>query len=581
MQLVQERPAPAAPSSGASLSAGLHAVALPTFWLTVGLLACFAYKHAADFTPMTSAGLPHPFFPAQAVILAVLLMTPVRHWWLYLAVYYVMLVAEGVWWSDLPSWYLLVSNVANVMEPLVGALLLHRFISLPPRFDSLYEVGVYVACVAAASALGASWGAMARMIAGFSVWPSLRGWFLADVLASLVLTPTILLCISGRVWSPRIRSRRRAAEAGVLLLALLAVGAFVFGTQTQNKDTAPALLYLPVPVLVWAAVRFGPRGLACALSLATVLAIFGVVNGLGPFVELPVFASIFQLQLFLLGVGVPLFCLAVLVQEHQRATELAISEAALRATNAQLAELSRAKSDFLSIVSHEVRTPLGSIRGFSEMIRDDTLEPPEVVEYASLINGEAQRLGRLVNDLLDLDRLESGRIELRVESIDLRAIVAEAFEQARPTADGHVLHAVLAPGIPELRGDPDKLTQVVENLVGNAIKYSPNGGTVTLGADVAGDDVHLWVRDEGIGVPPEMLEAIFDRYARVESAEHRAIKGTGLGLPIVRQIAELHGGRAWAERAPGTGSIFHVLLPIDGVPARPSNPAPSGEGMAR
>jgi signal transduction histidine kinase len=419
------------------------------------------------------------------------------------------------------------------------------------------------------------------MFAGFSVWPSWRGWFLADVLASLVLAPTILLCISGRVWSPTLRSRRRAAEAGVLFLALLAVGAFIFGTQSQDKDTAPALLYLPVPLLVWAAVRFGPHGLTFALSLTTVLAIAGVANGLGPFVELPEPASTLQLQLFLLGVGVPLFCLAVLVQEHHRASALAINEAALRVTNEQLAELSRAKSDFLSIVSHEVRTPLGSIRGFSEMIRDDPLEPGEVFEYASFISTEARRLGRLVDDLLDLDRLESGRIELRVESIDIGAIVADAFEQARPTSNGHVLKAVLTPGIPNLRGDRDKLTQVVANLVGNAIKYSPNGGAVTLSADIVDDGVHLWVRDEGIGIPSEMLEVIFDRYTRVESAEHRAIKGTGLGLPIVRQIAELHGGRAWAESTPGHGSTFHVMLPIDGLPARQPVPGPDGEGKAR
>src|SRR5262249_37196431 len=144
---------------------------------------------------------------------------------------------------------------------------------------------------------------------------------------------------------------------------------------------------------------------------------------------------------------------AALVRENQRTAELAISEAALRATNEQLAEVSRAKSEFLSIVSHEIRTPLGSIRGFSEMIRDDTLEPPELFEYADLINAEPQRLGRLVDDLLDLDRLEAGRFELRLESIDLNKIVAAAFEQARPTADGHILRAVLTPGIPRLRGD--------------------------------------------------------------------------------------------------------------------------------
>ena len=261
-----------------------------------------------------------------------------------------------------------------------------------------------------------------------------------------------------------------------MLLALLAVGAFVFGTHSQDKYTALALLYLTIPLLVWAAVRFGPRGLTCALSLTTVLAIAGVANGLGPFEELPAPASTFQLQLFLLGVGVPLFCLAALVKENQRAAELAISEAALRATNEQLAELNRAKSEFISIVSHEVRTPLGSIRGFSEMLRDDTLSPEERVEYAGLINSEAQRLGRLVEDLLDLDRLDSGRFDLRLERVDLRVIISGVLEQAAPTTNGHILRSAVEPSLPHLRGDPDKLAQIVGNLVANAIKFSPYGG---------------------------------------------------------------------------------------------------------
>ena len=173
------------------------------------------------------------------------------------------------------------------------------------------------------------------------------------------------------------------------------------------------------------------------------------------------------------------------VTEQRRAQALAVSEAALRTTNEQLEAVSRAKSDFLSIVSHEVRTPLGSIRGFSEMLRDDDLSPDERIEYAGLINAEAQRLGRLVEDLLDLDRLESGRVDLRLERVDLCAIVMAALEQAAPTTNGHVLRSAVEPSLPPLRGDPDKLAQIVGNLVANAIKYSPHGGAITVGADLA------------------------------------------------------------------------------------------------
>lgn len=665
----------------------LRATIRATLWLLAGLIASAAYSYGARL--IRPEGLPAPLFVPQAVILSVLLLTPPRRWWLFLLVAYGFRVTTNFWLAGAPLWFSLLGNLPSVIEPLVGALLLRRCMPLPPRFASLREVGRYAACVIAASMLGATLGAAARLTLGSPYWPSWQAWFLSDVLASLLLAPTILLWIRAGTDGLRAGSRRRAVEAALLCVALLLSGFVVFGARVENPDTAPALLYLVVPLLLWAAVRFGPRGLASALSVTTVFAIAGVANGLGPFVAQSAQANLLVLQLFLFAIGVPLFFLAALVQEHRearvslqqseeryravvsnfpdgivllfgadlrhvfedgrglpepglsgasvvgktpsqafppdvasvltphyqmaltgeqasfdlrhgnrmylahvqpvshgieaagmvvmqdvteqrRAQALALSEAALRATNEQLAELSQAKSDFLSTVSHEVRTPLGSMRGFSEMIRDDTLSQAEVYEYANLINAEAQRLGRLVDDLLDLDRLESGRVELHLESVDLRAIVTEAFEYARPLANGHTFQAALDPSTPALRGDVDKLTQVVSNLLSNAVKYSPNGGPVVIGAAVEDPFVHLWVRDEGIGIPMASLDAVFDRYARVELPEHLAIKGTGLGLPIVRQIAELHGGRAWAESEPGLGSTFHVTLPIDGPPA----PAP-------
>ena len=538
----------------------------PTAWLLVGLLASAIYLFGVRLVPTpVSLNLPEPLYPPAAIVLAVLLLTPTRTWWVFLLEAYAFQVTVFLWMGYAPA-ATLTGYLANMVEALVAAILVRRFILAPPRFDTLWQFTLYAACVTVAAVIGATLGAASLLLTGRPYWPTWLAWFLGDVLATLLLAPTILLFISGRVWSPRASSRRRVAEAGVLLLALLAVGAFVFGTHSPDKHTAPALLYLPIPLLVWAAVRFGPRGLICALSLTTVLAIAGVANNLGPFEELPAPASTFQLQLFLLGVGVPLFCLAALVKENQRAAELAISEAALRATNEQLAELSRTQSDFLSIVSHEVRTPLGSIRGFSEMLRDDALSPEERIEYAGLINTEAKRLGRLVDDLLDLDRLESGRVDLRLERVDLAALVMAVIEQAAPTTNGHILRSAVEPSLPHLRGDPDKLAQVVGNLVANAIKYSPRGGAITAGASREDERIHLWVQDEGIGIPAEMLETVFEKYARLESAEHRAIKGTGLGLPIVRQIAELHGGRTWAESQPGRGSRFHVTLPIGGPP---------------
>jgi signal transduction histidine kinase len=232
-----------------------------------------------------------------------------------------------------------------------------------------------------------------------------------------------------------------------------------------------------------------------------------------------------------------------------------------KAAVAELERLNRAKSDFVSIVSHEFRTPLTGIQGFSEMMKSEELTLEEMREYAGDINKDAHRLNRMINEMLDLDKMESGRMELHHEAVDLNAIVAEAAERASPSASTHPLTLRLDPALGELTGDRDKLTQVVANILNNAVKYSPKGGEIVLSTRVEGQSAHLIVRDHGMGIPRESLEAIFERYGRIENRATRHIQGTGLGLPIVRQIVQLHGGTVWAESTVGEGSVFHVTLP--------------------
>jgi signal transduction histidine kinase len=232
-----------------------------------------------------------------------------------------------------------------------------------------------------------------------------------------------------------------------------------------------------------------------------------------------------------------------------------------RAAVVELERLNRAKSDFVSIVSHEFRTPLTGIQGFSEMMQSEDLTLDEMREYAGDINKDAHRLNRMITEMLDLDKMESGRMQLHREPLDLNAIVSESVELLRPNAPQHPLSLRLDPLIGEMSGDRDKLTQVMANLLNNAVKYSPNGGEIVVSTRVEGDTAHVVVRDHGMGIPKEALDAIFERYGRVESPATRHIQGTGLGLPIVRQIVQLHGGTVWAESSVGEGSVFHVTLP--------------------
>jgi signal transduction histidine kinase len=238
-----------------------------------------------------------------------------------------------------------------------------------------------------------------------------------------------------------------------------------------------------------------------------------------------------------------------------------------RAAVIELERLNRAKSDFVSIVSHEFRTPLTGIQGFSEMMQSEELTLDEMREYAGDINKDAHRLNRMITEMLDLDKMESGRMEIHREAVDLNAIVNESADRMRPNAPEHPLSLRLDPMVGEVSGDRDKLTQVMANLLSNAVKYSPNGGEIVVSTRVEGNAVHVVVRDHGMGIPKGALETIFERYGRVESLATRHIQGTGLGLPIVRQIVQLHGGAVWVESTVGEGSVFHVTLPR-GVAAR-------------
>ncbi len=250
------------------------------------------------------------------------------------------------------------------------------------------------------------------------------------------------------------------------------------------------------------------------------------------------------------------------IERQEAETRLAAALETQQEANRQLARLNKAKSDFVSIVGHEFRTPLTGILGFSEIMRDEEISPVEVREYAGDINADAARLIRLITEMLDLDRMEAGQVTLRREMVDVRTLVVEVAALARRTAPRHAILLDLDEVVPPLMGDRDKLVQVVTNLISNAIKYSA-GGVITIGAagHTGGAAVHLYVRDEGVGIAPEALDTVFERYARIASPATRYIAGTGLGLPIVRQLVALHGGRVWAESVPGQGSTFHVDIP--------------------
>lgn len=236
------------------------------------------------------------------------------------------------------------------------------------------------------------------------------------------------------------------------------------------------------------------------------------------------------------------------------------------------AELARAKDDLVSTVSHELRTPLASLLGFTELMLHREHTPEQRREFLGIIHEESKRLTALINDFLDLQRMDAGRLEYRMIPTDVAPLLAECVRMFAATSDRHTLTAEVPPDLPIVNADGDRLRQAIDNLLSNAIKYSPDGGPVRLRAGSVAGGVLITVEDAGIGIPIDALPKLFGRFYRVDNREVRRIGGTGLGLALVREIVEAHGGTVGVASTVGEGTTFAIRLPA--IDARRDAAAP-------
>jgi PAS domain S-box-containing protein len=252
------------------------------------------------------------------------------------------------------------------------------------------------------------------------------------------------------------------------------------------------------------------------------------------------------------------------------------AEEAAMAHLTSLERLNHLKSEFVSTVSHEFRTALVGIQGFSEILADGDLTSADVQEFARDINHDAMRLSRMITDILDLDRMEAGKLALRVSSVNLNTTIRAAQERASTSSPQHLIRTDLDRALPDVSGDIDRLMQVMSNLLDNAIKYSPEGGDVVVISRQRDGGIQVTVKDQGIGIPADFADRLFGRYERFEDHHTNTIIGSGLGLAITRQIIEMHGGRIWVESKVGIGSEFTFWLPVDSPSANSQAPLTSG-----
>ncbi len=232
----------------------------------------------------------------------------------------------------------------------------------------------------------------------------------------------------------------------------------------------------------------------------------------------------------------------------------------LEEQNEKLRESERMKTELVSIVSHELRTPLASVLGFTSLLLKREFDGPTRRHYLGIVDAQARRLAALLEDFLDMQRMEHEGLDLDTEKVDLASLLDEQAQLYAAQSPKHRVEVELEERPLPVRGDRNRLAQVVGNLLSNAIKYSPEGGVVGLVAERHGQGVRVSVRDEGLGIPPDQQDRIFTKFFRGDAGA-TGITGTGLGLAVSREIVEAHGGRIGFDSDAGTGSTFWLELP--------------------
>jgi signal transduction histidine kinase/ActR/RegA family two-component response regulator len=256
-------------------------------------------------------------------------------------------------------------------------------------------------------------------------------------------------------------------------------------------------------------------------------------------------------------------------------TTLLASEKAARE---EAEEANRLKDEFLATVSHELRTPLTAIIGWSNLLRSGELDPAMTTRAVETICRNARSQTQLISDLLDVSRIISNKLSLALDDVSLPSIVETALEAAGPEAKARDirLECEIERNLGVLRGDPERLRQVVSNLLNNALKFTPRGGTIHVRLRLTNSQAELTVKDSGIGIDPQFLPYVFDRFRQADSATTRTHGGLGLGLSIVRQLTQAHGGDAVVESGGhGKGTTFIVRLPVSGPPDGSAAPTPA------
>ena len=501
-------------------------------------------------------------WPPTGLALAFLLWRGLGHWpGIFVGAFMVNVTTQG----SIPV--TLGIAAGNTLEAVMGAWCVCRFAGGLSAFESTRAAFKFILWAALLSTcLSSTVGVTSLCLGGFESWGRFETvwltWWLGDLVSNLIFAPLLI------VWLPRAAwrlGRRDVVEGIVLLLLILVIGMLIFSGQTAvGRDHWP-IEFLLLPPLIWSAFRFGPRGAISASFVMSSVALWGTLEGWGPFVREDANESLLLLQAFMGTASMTALVLGLVIAERRRARQLLAEhrdqlEKLVESRTAKLTEMVAELDGFSYSITHDMRGPLRAMQNFATLL-EEQLEPTIPAsgrEYLRRIRDAAKRLDLLIQDSLDYTRVV--REELPLQEVDLGTLVRGLLESYPNLHSSEADIDLQLDGIRVL-GNPSGLVQCFSNLLGNAVKFVAPGvrPSVRIFAERKNDKIKVWVTDNGIGIPAVATDKLFGMFQRM----HRQSEypGTGIGLAIVRKAVERMNGSVGFESQEGKGSRFWVELP--------------------
>lgn len=514
------------------------------------------------------------FWPPNALVVCACLYLPARRTvqTLLLAGPAYFLGELWIGFAPLPSVFF---SLANLAEILVAVLLLKLFLRPGLSLRSVRSVVLFGLSAAGAAIIGGLSGGLAIYSGGGLFLETALRWGLADFMGFIVVVPLIFgLQHFATDFSQKNRNER--AELVFTLSLLTVISATVYSQGGLDEAVLEGLFYLPIPIALWLSIRCGAAFSALGAAIVFSSAMYFEIHGSGPFSHLSPEHNLYSLQLFSLSILISTALVAAVAEERigliddledrvrDRTAELEVAKNQSEAAN-------RAKSNFLAAMSHDLRTPLNSVIGFVQLLEAQTFGPinnPKYHEYHNIIHRSAAHLLEVVEEILDLSRLESEQFRLRSEPYDPVAHTKDVIETLEPiAAEANVtIELSTSQNLPAMiMGDKRIVTQLQNNLISNAIRYAPSGSSINVSWDLdENSDIVFQVKDDGAGFPDHVLENFGSPFV-VSELNHDldAKKSYGLGLYICKRYIEVRGGQLELENSENGGAIVTAKWPLD------------------